>query len=183
MKRIATAFAIAAMMASPVLASETDLEQRIADLEKRVEVLEQMAGITATEEFFSGFEVDAEVSEDSYTADGFTYTYVNTEAKNIGGSDYAIVYFNFTNNSGNASSALNALGVIAFQNGVSTNMYVLTDDSIPELQALTSQIQDGITLPVAYAFAITDKSDITIEIHPRMTTNETPVWEKTVSLQ
>ena len=105
MKRIATALAIAAMMASPVLAGEADLEQRIADLEKRVEVLEQMAGITATEEFFSGFEVDAEVSEDSYTADGFTYTYVNTEAKNIGDSDYAIVYFDFTNNSGNASSA------------------------------------------------------------------------------
>lgn len=79
------------------------------------------------------------------------------------GKDCVIVYFDYTNLSKENSSFGSSVIVKAFQNGVQCETaYIFDEDNKPYNDSYT-EVKNGVTIKVAYAFYITDMSNIELE--------------------
>lgn len=208
MKKLLIAL-IAFMMASPVFAEESriaELEAEVAALQEEIaqikenyvtkdeiaELIEAFAGdfsiIPETkEEVTAEEEVPAEevtVSDDNtYSADGFTFTYLKNEIYTASdGTEYALVYYEFTNDSGNTVSPYWSLSTRAFQNGIQLTAATLFGTDIRELELAETQIRTGTTVTIALAYKLDDHSNLILEISPMMISADTPIFEKEIEL-
>ncbi len=83
------------------------------------------------------------------------------------GSDYEgnpclIVYYDFTNNSDEVTSAQMAAYIQVFQNGIQCESAIFMDEN-EAIRNYSTNVQPGVTINVGEAFKISDMSDVTIE--------------------
>ena len=161
MKKMFISLLLVACMITPV--SAEDNSARIAEIESRIEELNQeLTDLNAELKELRGIE--------GFTCEmaGFTYAYLKNEVIEQNGDEFAVLYFDFTNNSGENSAASWALNMQAFQDGVQLDSYILfmtgDDDREKALENAGKQVQDGTTIEVAMAFKITSRNDITLDI-------------------
>ena len=167
LKRILACAVAAAMLCMPVSAAETeDLLKRIEDLEARVSALEAQSGTTpegvsAAPEQEAG---ELEPVETGMTAAGCTLEFKRWEfGKSDDGKDVVIMYFDFTNESGENKSAGNAFYVKIFQHDREMETAYLDDnqaysDKYVEFRSGAAPVE------VAFASEIGDTSDIIVNI-------------------
>lgn len=117
-----------------------------------------------------------------YTAKGFTYKYLNNEVKEVNGTNYVFVFFEYTNNSGETSTPYYSLTVSAFQNGIAMQSYISINDEVPEAELAFKEIKTGTTANIAYKFELSDDSPISLEIHPMFSFGDTEIGEFTFEL-
>lgn len=113
----------------------------------------------------------------SYSAEGFTYKYLKNEVKNIDGTDYVFVFFEYTNDSGESSIPCYSLTVTAFQNGIEIDSFMSMSDGIPEAERAFKEIKNGTTTDIALKFELSDDSPIELEISPMIVFGDTPIGE------
>lgn len=97
------------------------------------------------------------------TTDKFTIKYTkHTIAKNFTGEPCIMIYYDYTNNSSSASSAMVDVNLKAYQHGE------VLEAAIPEsnddaIDHFTAEIQPGQTVNVCQAFDLADESDVTVQ--------------------
>lgn len=180
MKKLALLLTASLAFVAPVFGADADLEARIAALEERVAALEaQIGGGTVAE-------TEQTVSEGELTAEGngFTLTFTGCETtKDYEGMDCVLLYFDFTNISGDTRSAVEAFNVKIFQHGIEQQGYPMLNDDPQELTSRGADIKPGAeTIKVAWLEPITDMSEIDVEVIPMPNSNNEPL-EFTVSLE
>ena len=90
-----------------------------------------------------------------------------------------IVDFSFTNNSDEATSFAVACSQKAFQNGVELERAITTDDLGNGYMA---EIKPGATTTARIAYALTDESDVTVEVEELFSFDDTMLAEATFSV-
>lgn len=83
-------------------------------------------------------------------------------AKDFGGNPCLLVYYDYTNNSTAASSAMVDVSLQAFQNGESLSA-AIPESNEDAIDQFMSEIQPGQTVNVCQAFSLNDKSDVTLQ--------------------
>ena len=97
------------------------------------------------------------------TTEKFTIKYTkHVITKDFAGNPCIMVYYDYTNNSSSASSAMVDVSLKAFQHGE------VCEAAIPEnnddaIDHYTAEIQPGQTVNVCQAFTLTDESDVTVQ--------------------
>ena len=97
------------------------------------------------------------------TTDKFTIKYKkNTITKDFAGTPCIMIYYDYTNHSSSASSAMVDVNLKAYQHGE------VCDAAIPEnnddaIDHYTAEIQPEQTVTVCQAFTLTDESDVTVQ--------------------
>lgn len=97
------------------------------------------------------------------TTDKFTIKYKkHTIAKDFTGTPCIMIYYDYTNHSSSASSAMVDVNLKAYQHGE------VCDAAIPEnnddaIDHYTAEIQPEQTVTVCQAFTLTDESDVTVQ--------------------
>lgn len=154
-----------------VYADDVDLEARIAALEERVAALEAQLGMSTETE-------TSDLSEYSFTDHGYTITYKRCEVgKDLWGNDCAILYFDFTNESGETGSAGDAFLLKAYQHDKEIDF-----TSVNGSEWYTELRSGADTLEVAFPFEITDTSEIIVSVITTITySKDRP--EFTISLE
>lgn len=97
------------------------------------------------------------------TTEKFTIRYSrHVSANDFAGAPCLLVYYDYTNNSGEASSAMVDVNLQAFQNGQALEAAIpeTNDDAIDHFMA---EIQPGETVSVCQAFSLTDTSPVTLQ--------------------
>lgn len=95
--------------------------------------------------------------------DNFSIKYVSHEVStDYGGNPCLIVYFDFTNNKDDPTSASMSIYSQAFQNGVECDLAFVTNNDY--IDNASKNIQKGTTIRVGTARKISDMSDIDITI-------------------
>ena len=169
LKKIIVGMAAIAMMCMPVAAESVDtseLLQRIEDLEARVAALEAQIGIVpeGVADAQEQEVVEQGDVETGMVANGCTLSFKRAEiGKAYDGKDAVILYFDFTNGSGDTTAAEYEFYIKVYQNDREQENTVLTgnqafDDQYVELRS------GADTVEVAYAAEITDTSDIIVNI-------------------
>ena len=171
-------------VSAPVYADEitdkiADIESRISQLENEVDELKtQLIGEPSEQANTSESQ-----SEFSFTSEGHTFTYLKNEVgPNHEGKDRVIIYFDYTNNTGETYCPGFALSINAFQNGISLDSAGWLGSGITEEENFYKEIKDGTTLQVAIGFTLQDYSQINLEISPLFMTNDTEIGEYTFEL-
>jgi hypothetical protein len=162
-------------MAAPSAVYADAKDDRIAELEAQIsELQEELNSLTTGD---SDFE---------YTADGYTFKYLKSEVVNDSSwGDCVYVYFNFTNGSGSSCSPSSSLLIRAFQNGVEIESVSpgYNDNAPVENDNLYKQIQDGASVDIALLFKLDDDSDVSLELSPYFTDQDSVIGEYTFSLE
>lgn len=114
-------------------------------------------------------EGETEVSDSStdfiLERDNGTMKYIKSElSTDYQGKDAVILYFNYTNTSGSSTNAAFSFMPKVFQNGIQCQTAIFLNP-VPEITAASTEVQDGISIDVAYAYNIGDKSDLTVELN------------------
>lgn len=97
------------------------------------------------------------------TTEKFTIKYTkHVITKDFAGNPCIMVYYDYTNNSSSASSAMVDVSLKAYQHGE------VCEAAIPEnnddaIDHYTAEIQPGQTVNVCQAFTLTDESDVTVQ--------------------
>lgn len=97
------------------------------------------------------------------TTDKFTIKYKkHTITKDFAGNPCIMIYYDYTNHSSSASSAMVDVNLKAYQHGE------VCDAAIPEnnddaIDHYTAEIQPEQTVTVCQAFTLTDESDVTVQ--------------------
>ena len=97
------------------------------------------------------------------TTDKFTIKYKkHTITKDFAGTPCIMIYYDYTNHSSSASSAMVDVNLKAYQHGE------VCDAAIPEnnddaIDHYTAEIQPEQTVTVCQAFTLTDESDVTVQ--------------------
>lgn len=100
-----------------------------------------------------------------FTCDDFSLKYTSHElGTDYDGNQCLLVYFDFTNNSSDNTSALVTTGITAYQNGVECNSAFYSSEGNESALNYDKNIQPGTTINVALAFEISDLSDVTIDV-------------------
>lgn len=100
-----------------------------------------------------------------FTCDDFSIKYTNHELSyDYEGNQCLLVYFDFTNNSSDNTSALVTTGITAYQNGVECNSAYYDSSENESVSNYDKNIQPGTTLNIALAFEISDLSDVTLDV-------------------
>lgn len=153
-------------MSMTVFGSESDLEARIAALEERVAALEAQIGappegVTAAEAREPGEIGDVETG---MIAGGCSLSFKRAEvAKDGSGNDVVIMYFDFTNESGENQSASSAFYVKIFQHDREMDSATISNNSA--FDDKFTQFRSGAApVEVAYVSQIADMSDIIVNI-------------------
>lgn len=98
-----------------------------------------------------------------FESETFKVTYTRYEiGKDYDGNPCLFFYYNFTNNSEENASAMSATYVQCFQNGVQCDTAYA--DYNTEMDNYMKDVQPGTTIEVCEAFALSDASDVTIEV-------------------
>ncbi len=98
------------------------------------------------------------------TTDKFTIKYKkHTITKDFAGNPCIMIYYDYTNHSSSASSAMVDVNLKAYQHGE------VCDAAIPEnnddaIDHYTAEIQPEQTVTVCQAFTLTDESDVTVQV-------------------
>lgn len=111
-------------------------------------------------------EAATEASKDGLTFDGekFKVEYVKYEVgKDYEGNPCLYYYYDFTNKSDEATNSLVAAYIQVFQNGVELET-AITDTESPEVTNSMKDIKNGVTLQCCNVYALTDESDLEIEV-------------------
>lgn len=97
------------------------------------------------------------------TSDKFAIRYTrHVVANDFAGSPCLLVYYDYTNNSSSASSAMVDVSLQAYQNGSSLNAAIPeTNDSA--IDQFMSEIEPGQTVNVCQAFSLQDMSNVTLQ--------------------
>lgn len=118
-------------------------------------------------------EPEASDAEYAVTIDGSAMT------EDYEGNPAMIVDFTFTNNSDEATSFAVACSQKAFQNGVELERAITTDDLGNGYMA---EIKPGATTTARIAYALTDESDVTVEVEELFSFDDTMLAEATFSV-
>lgn len=106
------------------------------------------------------------------TTDKFTIKYKkHTITKDFAGNPCIMIYYDYTNHSSSASSAMVDVSLKAYQHGE------ICDAAIPEnnddaIDHYTAEIQPEQTVTVCQAFTLTDESDVTVQAQEAFTFDE-----------
>ncbi len=106
------------------------------------------------------------------TTDKFTIKYKkHTIAKDFAGNSCIMIYYDYTNHSSSASSAMVDVNLKAYQHGE------VCDAAIPEknddaIDHYTAEIQPEQTVTVCQAFTLADDSDVTVQAQESFSFNE-----------
>lgn len=120
-----------------------------------------------------GLEQDTESEAPSQTAaagdsidmtnERFTIHYTkHTVVKDFGGSPCLLVYYDYTNNSSSASSAMVDVNLQAYQNGEALTA-AIPEANEEAIDLFMSEIEPGQTVNVCQAFSLNDDSDVTLQ--------------------
>lgn len=97
------------------------------------------------------------------------------------GKDCLVIYMDATNLSGKSSFANQGAFIKAFQNGVELeNGFILEDEACNNS---VKYVQNGVTLNIAEAFVLKDRSDVDIEIEDLWNWTESTTQKATIKLQ
>ena len=118
-------------------------------------------------------EPEASDAEYAVTIDGSAVT------EDYEGNPAMIVDFTFINNSDEATSFAVACSQKAFQNGVELERAIVTDDLGNGYMA---EIKPGATTTARIAYALTDESDVTVEVEELFSFDDTMLAEATFSV-
>ena len=118
-------------------------------------------------------EPEASDAEYAVTIDGSAVT------EDYEGNPAMIVDFTFINNSDEATSFAVACSQKAFQNGVELERAIVTDDLGNGYMA---EIKPGATTTARIAYALTDESDVTVEVEELFSLDDTMLAEATFSV-
>ena len=106
------------------------------------------------------------------TTDKFTIKYKkHTITKDFAGNPCIMIYYDYTNHSTSASSAMVDVNLKAYQHGE------VCDAAIPEnnddaIDHYTAEIQPEQTVTVCQAFTLTDESDVTVQVQEAFSFDE-----------
>lgn len=106
------------------------------------------------------------------TTDKFTIKYKkHTITKDFTGTPCIMIYYDYTNHSSSASSAMVDVNLKAYQHGE------VCDAAIPEnnddaIDHYTAEIQPEQTVTVCQAFTLTDESDVTVQVQEAFSFDE-----------
>ena len=97
------------------------------------------------------------------------------------GKDCLVIYMDATNLSGKSGFANQGAYIKAYQNGVELeNSFIIEDEACDNS---VKYVQDGVTLNIAEAFVLTDRSDVDIEIEDLWNWTESTTQKATIKLQ
>ena len=97
------------------------------------------------------------------TTEKFTIKYTkHTITKDFAGNPCIMVYYDYTNNSSSASSAMVDVSLKAYQHGESCEA-AIPENNDDAINHFTAEIQPGQTVNVCQAFTLTDESDVTVQ--------------------
>lgn len=104
------------------------------------------------------------------------------------GEELLVVFYNFTNNSEDTTSATIALHFKAFQDGVQLDSGYLSEDGLPADKAATydadwKDIRPGTTIQCYAAFVPASTSDIEVEVTELISFDNTILASKVYSVQ
>ena len=113
-------------------------------------------------------EEQKEVADDgsiNFTADEWSITYIKHEVStDYDGNPCLFLYYTYTNNGEEASSAGVDTLVQVFQNGVECETAFVIDNVPESFENSMKDIQPGYSIEVCEAYSLTDMSDVTIEV-------------------
>lgn len=114
----------------------------------------------------SGTETEASSASDTDTIDmsneRFTIHYTkHTVVSDFAGSPCLLVYYDYTNNSSDASSAMVDVNLQAYQNGTALSA-AIPENNEDAIDLYMAEIDPGKTVNVCQAFSLTDESDVTL---------------------
>ena len=90
------------------------------------------------------------------------YTKTYDHQKTFAGNPCIMVYYDYTNNSSSASSAMVDVSLKAYQHGESCEA-AIPENNDDAIDHFTAEIQPGQTVNVCQAFTLTDESDVTVQ--------------------
>lgn len=157
MKKGIVAVLLSLCILTPICAE--DNSERITEIEKRiVELNQELEDLNA--------ELKGLKKEDGfvYEHEGSIYSYLKNEVVERDGEEYAVIYFEYTNNTGDVSSASRFVGMEGFQDGVQLTESSLYGYGIEALDNLNTQVQSGVTIEVARAYKLTSRNDLTLYV-------------------
>lgn len=119
---------------------------------------------------------------DEVTYEDTTLKYVDYEVTtNVADKDVVIVYFDFTNNTKDITSAALRYRINCYQNGIELNMPTLS--VVDEQKNITREVKPGTTIRFAQVFYLDDKSVVDLEVEPYITFNGKKLIEKKLTIE
>lgn len=95
--------------------------------------------------------------------DKFTIHYTkHTITKDFGGAPCLMVYYDYTNNSSDSSSAMVDVNLMAYQNGSALSA-AIPETTESAIDMFMAEIEPGKTVNVCQAFSLSDESDVTLQ--------------------
>ena len=169
MKRF-TAFILASLLACiPVtaFADDADLEARVAALEEKVAALEAQLSGSAPEGVAAAPDqevADVDDVETGLVSNNCSLEYTDFEVtKTYDDLDCVVLYFDFTNGSGETTTASNEFTVTVFQNGKEQEHGIVSDNE-PNHDWFTEIRSGSDPLKVACAAEVQDMTDVIVRI-------------------
>lgn len=104
-----------------------------------------------------------------------------TQSQDYEGKPVIVVTYTFTNNSSKDGSFLSTVRNQAFQDGVELDTAIVADGSVDTSSAM-KQIKPGASITVQWAFALTSKSDVEVELSNFLDFSDKPVVTKTFTV-
>lgn len=141
-------------------------ETTIAETEEETEAIgtEEETALEAEESEESEVTTSGDSAPFKFETDDFSVEYLRHEvSEDYEGNPALVVYYTYTNNSDEASSAMVDAYIKAFQNGVERESAILMDSSDEALN-YTKDVQPGYSLECRNAFVLEDMSDVTLEV-------------------
>ena len=186
MKKLIALAITGIMLLSPFTAfADDDLEARVAALEEKVAALEAQLsgsapdGVSATPEQEVA---DVGEVETGLISNNCSLEYTDFEvSKTYDDLDCVVLYFNFTNGSGETTTASREYNVTVFQNGKEQDFGIVSGNE-PNHDWQTEIRSGSDPLRVAYVGEIQDMSDVIVRIQSGTDYSLEPV-EFTLSLE
>lgn len=176
---------IASIMALSVPAYASKTDDQIQKIQKQIEILQaQLDKLQKQKAQEEGTVTEEEASQDQYTFtdSGNTFTYINTDVVTDNGKLYVVIYFSYTNNTGEEKAPGWQINNTVFQNGLELSTGYMYDTDIPEHDKTYKEVLDGTTITFAEIYELSDMSDITIKMQPFISWGNSPSCKFTVSL-
>lgn len=173
MKKALLTLALVLGMSSAVFASE---DEKIAELEQRIAALEA-AVFGLSDDVIGESELETALSEAKtcYSSAGYSLEYEKCElTRDIDNNDCVIIYFMFTNISGDPADLASSYIINVYQND--KEMEVASVEEEGAYAERYTKLKSGEDpLEVALAFAVNDKDDIVVRIQSVTDLIEEPV--------
>lgn len=180
MKEFITLTITGILLLSPFSAfADDDLEARVAALEDRVAALEAQLAGSAPEGVAAA--PDQEVAdvgdvETGIVADGCSLEYAGFEVtKSYDDCDCVVIYFDFTNGSGETKNAMSTFHMDVFQHGKEQDFAIVSENEA--MDDNDTDLRSGADpLRVAFGAKLEDMSDIIVSVHPMSRSVDEVEW-------